>query len=574
MAFRSAGTATSGAIATSSLTPGSPAGLAANDIIIVVVTGDASGNTYTYASGFTALYPSTAISTPDGQTMGVGWKRAVGGDTLTVTRSTTGVSWVVQAFCWSGRDVTNPPVASTLASNSASNASPTTITANGVTAVLNDDLFWLGILDVTSSGASSLTQPTGYTSRATTADTVDGFNIFGAATKDAVAAGATGTVAGSMTHSGTSGWFAGLIRIPAASGTSYDSSLALALSTLLESAFSWYQGAFEATAFETTAFFTYSSGNSYPEAVAFALTMALVDNYQLALNPAATLPIATVDASTGQLNGIASVTLSTLMASALVGTLQTSKSVSLPLATALGAAQTLGINAAEQLAAALGFVDLAGFTFSASTQLSATLAQVTASAFSFFGTAAFSTTTAISSTAAFTASGLLTLGIAAGYSLARSLTAIGAANFAVTAGDVAGAAGSIFGGAVPLPLHTQVTAISAALMNALMSAGATLSTATAAANLVERAIAFGIATALAGNGDKNTLVLAALVAESLTVIQALSAEGVLNLQSVGADGVLKLETLAAEAASILQSLWAQAADAELDITSESITDIQ
>jgi hypothetical protein len=218
LAFRSAGTATTVAGGGSaSVTPGSPAGFAANDILIIYLSHDSDPVTYTWPSGFTQLYKDTL--TLDGQTQAAAWKRAAGGDTLTVTRSATTGAIVAQCAAWSGRDTTNPPVGATTATNNSANASPTTLTANAVTALAGDDLAWIGGLDVTAaSTTATFTQPTGYTSQGSSIDTAQKLSIVALANLDNASAGSTGTVSGTLTHSGNAGWAAYLIRIPAAGG--------------------------------------------------------------------------------------------------------------------------------------------------------------------------------------------------------------------------------------------------------------------------------------------------------------------------------------------------------------------
>jgi hypothetical protein len=201
---------------TTSATAGAPAGFVANDILILVLSSDANASTASPPSGFTQLAKDT-FTTPDGQVIFIWWKLAVGSDSLTVTGMSNVATKLLRCFAWSGRDTTNPPVISASAINQSSNASPTTLTANGVTALLNDDLFWIGLLDVNAASVTNtFTQPTGYTTQGSSVDTVDNFNVFAAATKDAVSAGATGTVAGTLTHSGSAGWDAYVIRIPVA----------------------------------------------------------------------------------------------------------------------------------------------------------------------------------------------------------------------------------------------------------------------------------------------------------------------------------------------------------------------
>lgn len=218
MAFRSAGTATTIAIGATSGAAAAPAGFVANDILILVLSSDANSSTASPPSGFTQLAKDT-WTTPDGQVAVIWWKRAVGSDSLTVTGMISNASKLLRCFAWSGRHTTNPPVISTSALNQSSNASPTTLTANGVTALSGDDLFWLGALDVTvASATNTFIQPTGYTSQGSSVDTADNFDVIAAATKDNVAAGATGTVSGTLTHSGSAGWDAYVIRIPSAGG--------------------------------------------------------------------------------------------------------------------------------------------------------------------------------------------------------------------------------------------------------------------------------------------------------------------------------------------------------------------
>lgn len=192
-----------------------PAGAAANDIGIISVTIDDVDATMT-VTGFTAL-GTVSHPTLDGQSTGIFWKRLTGADSgnYTGTFGMAGVtnSWIVEAVLLSGRHLTDPPV-HTQATNSTGNTSPVSINATTITALLNDDLIWIGSPDVSVSGAANVfTQPTGYT---TLESAENAFSNLYTASKEAVAAGATGTVTGTITlTSGTSGWSAFLIRIPA-----------------------------------------------------------------------------------------------------------------------------------------------------------------------------------------------------------------------------------------------------------------------------------------------------------------------------------------------------------------------
>lgn len=217
MAYRSSSTNTG-----NSATPSTavPVGVAADDIVILVASIDAAAAAFDPAdwpAGFTEL--SEVGLTLDGQRAAVGWKRPTGADTGSYTFGTLGVSgvWVCEAFAFSGRDTTNPPVVSTAATNNTANANPVTITANGVTAVAGDDLLWMSAPDVNATGiGNGHTPPAGYTERQ---DTELTFSNLSGATKDNASAGATGSVSGSFAlTSGGSGWAAWLIRIPVAGG--------------------------------------------------------------------------------------------------------------------------------------------------------------------------------------------------------------------------------------------------------------------------------------------------------------------------------------------------------------------
>lgn len=221
-AFRSSGTAVN-STGTTNITPGSPAGLVANDIILCFLSMDVASGAATFASGF-AVLNTDSIATPDGQTFKLAWKLAAGGDTLTITGMTSS-SKVAQCSAWSGRDTGNPPVTATSATNSSSNASPTTVTSNGVTAIASDDLAWFVGLDTSiASATNTLTPPTGYTNQGSGNDSLN-FSPIALANKDNVSAGATGTVGGSITHSGNAGWGAYLVRIPATPSSSGNSML-------------------------------------------------------------------------------------------------------------------------------------------------------------------------------------------------------------------------------------------------------------------------------------------------------------------------------------------------------------
>lgn len=224
MAFRSAssnfGTGTT-------LSVPVPAGVQANDIVVIVATIDNSAVATAISNGVGGITGFTSFggnsqSAPDGQSYATGWKRLTGADTGSYTLSGSigsGQAWVVEAVAFSGRDTTNPPVRSTVNQSTAANSTPVTATASGVTALSGDDLLWIVCPDMSASGINgTVTAPTGYTKQK---DVAMGFSWASVANKDGVSAGATGSVAGSFTlTSGSAGYGAYLVRIPSAAGGS------------------------------------------------------------------------------------------------------------------------------------------------------------------------------------------------------------------------------------------------------------------------------------------------------------------------------------------------------------------
>lgn len=217
MALRSSST-NSGSSATPAATV--PTGVATDDIIIVVVGIDSSSAAFDSGdlpAGFTE-FNETHITT-DGHTAWIGWKRATGADSGSYTFGNVGASadWIAQAAAFSGRHTTDAPACSTTAVSNANNRTPITITANGVTALDNDDLIWASVPDVdTASDGNGHTAPTNYVEKQDAENVWANLSI---ATRENVAAGATGSIAGTfVTSTGTTdvGWAAWLARIPIA----------------------------------------------------------------------------------------------------------------------------------------------------------------------------------------------------------------------------------------------------------------------------------------------------------------------------------------------------------------------
>jgi hypothetical protein len=193
-----------------------PTGVASDDIVLLVASLDGGGaGSVTWPTGFTEL-ANSVLSGPDGQRGSFAWKRLTGADSGTYDCTFTfSTNWLLQAFAFSGRHTTDPPVKGTLGSSTASNSSPVTITANGVTAVAGDDLLWVSVPDVTvNSAGTGHTPPTDFTEAE---DAEQAWSNSSGAYRANVSAGATGDIAGTFTMtSGGAGWLTWLIRIPAA----------------------------------------------------------------------------------------------------------------------------------------------------------------------------------------------------------------------------------------------------------------------------------------------------------------------------------------------------------------------
>jgi hypothetical protein len=227
MAYRDSTTAT-GFSTTPSVAV--PSGVAAGDIVILVAATDnvaAVFETADWPSGFTEL--AEVDLTLDGHSAAVGWKRLTAADSGSYTFGNIAAgesNWVCQAFAFSGRHATDPPVA-TSATNNNANSSPVSITATGVTAVAGDDLLWLSTPDVSESeGGAGHTAPTDFTEKE---DAENNWSNISGAVRENASAGATGNITGTLAlSSGASGWAAFLVRIPAAAAAGLSIPVAMA----------------------------------------------------------------------------------------------------------------------------------------------------------------------------------------------------------------------------------------------------------------------------------------------------------------------------------------------------------
>lgn len=218
MAYRSS--SNNGTSSGTTITVPVPAGAATNDIAIIAISADIQNVTFTWPTGFTQL-DGLSITAPDGHEYASAWKRLTAADSgnYSITASpSAGPNILAECALFSGRHTTNPPVASTIATNTTANSSPISVSANGVTAVTGDDLLWIGAGDTTAAnGGTSWTPPSTFTERQDNASSGTGGWCNGSmATSDNVSSGATGTITGTFITTVTAGWFASLVRIPAA----------------------------------------------------------------------------------------------------------------------------------------------------------------------------------------------------------------------------------------------------------------------------------------------------------------------------------------------------------------------
>src|SRR5574341_1316784 len=134
-----------------------PSGIVAGDLLIVIHSTDLNGGTRTWDGGFNEILDDTTTNT----NIGVAYKIATGGDTLTVTRSAqdrfSAIALRITAASWHG---TTPPEISTIATGSSTTPDPNSVTASWGAA---DNLFiaFHGH-DTTTANASVTVWPANY----------------------------------------------------------------------------------------------------------------------------------------------------------------------------------------------------------------------------------------------------------------------------------------------------------------------------------------------------------------------------------------------------------------------------
>lgn len=228
MAFSSSQVATSGATFVAGLTVNAPTHSSGDIILLHFAKNSYNATTITWPSGFTQL---AAWSIGENLT-GVAWKRAGGSEPGTYAVSANGDDETAVLFSssYSGRHGSNNPVAgSTYAVTN--QAAPLSLAVPGVTAVADDDIAWFGV----GNGVQSLisfTPPSSYTERQDSG-LLNAWLGASLATRDAVSAGATGTVTGTTTNGDTNNMNGGglLVRIPASGVTNATATISGAAAT-------------------------------------------------------------------------------------------------------------------------------------------------------------------------------------------------------------------------------------------------------------------------------------------------------------------------------------------------------
>lgn len=198
-----------------------PAGVVANTLVVLSLSRDSTTAFGTWPAGFTEFLNDT-LTVVDTQRVGAAWKRATAPESGTYTcGAAPGANdWVMQAIAFSGRDTVNPPVLLSTKSDAANAiGAGLAITAPSQTALGADDLLFLCLPDTSvADGTVATTPPSGYTEAE---DQEANFGYAEMAYKENVAAGATGTISGTLTASGgNAGYIAVHIRIPAAGASS------------------------------------------------------------------------------------------------------------------------------------------------------------------------------------------------------------------------------------------------------------------------------------------------------------------------------------------------------------------
>ena len=193
--------------------------------LIVRVPGTASATLSSVPSGFSLLGTATNSGANYGraETIIVYWKdetTAPGTYSVTVAGA-GGTTPSLEIVSWSGRAAGAPSLVAT--SNANSSASPVNCPLTGYTASAGDDVAAVvGISSPATTGTWATTL-TGYTSRQELSQNASGLGgTLATLTKDALSAGATGTLTAVSTNTGFGDAYGLIFSMAAAAGTAYD----------------------------------------------------------------------------------------------------------------------------------------------------------------------------------------------------------------------------------------------------------------------------------------------------------------------------------------------------------------
>jgi hypothetical protein len=213
MAFRSSAKAN----ATSGTVTATPSGVSAHDYLCAVFVSDSG--THTQPSGWTIR--DAVFLSLDGQNLSLADKDDATGADSFLFSSTTSFGMALICSAWSGRDNAAPRSATPVRTgNGTGAASPISASFTGITASANDDLGVLAGLDQTAAdGRWTFSTISGFTPRqdGVNEDYCSGIVL---QTQDNVSAGATGSIATTISNSGSGNgeWVGWVVAIKAASG--------------------------------------------------------------------------------------------------------------------------------------------------------------------------------------------------------------------------------------------------------------------------------------------------------------------------------------------------------------------
>ncbi len=185
-----------------------PAGIASGDLLIVIHSTDVGGGARTWSGGFTEILNKSATSN-----LGVAWKIAVGGDTLTVTKSES-ERFSAIALRITGAHASSAPEISATVTGSSTAPNPDSVTASW--GAENNLFIAFHGHDTTTTDASVTAFPTSYTENQIQGVYVASAGEPNMATQNLTAASDD---PGTFTINTSLGWRAGTIVVrPAAAG--------------------------------------------------------------------------------------------------------------------------------------------------------------------------------------------------------------------------------------------------------------------------------------------------------------------------------------------------------------------